>query len=192
MPPWSGRKDDLLKRFPPGSRAEEERHWFHIYSPDGKRKWTAFNLEMAAENKTQSELSLLVKAGGTTWHTLMSIFYPTSSVTNKALNLAIGLDCINDSGTGNHIYFYSIMSPRLYKGWGGGYYGHREDIVQDIREAGALAVSADELPEEINIQATALRLIETFKSGSFDVPQFVLPPRRMTMRRVISRLRSPK
>lgn len=177
-------KEDFSSQFGKGCRIDRDRAGenIYIYDPTGTKRWYIQEFVMEWEKKKHRTFSLQGQTYRGTWHTLMAMYQAHSSVTGELLGTSVGVDVLDgstddfDETTPNHIYFYNSGNRgNIQQGWGGGYYGKAEVIADEVKKMHALAVGVKDLPKQIDVNKTVQRLAETFRKGSFEPPQFVLP-----------------
>lgn len=169
--------------FAEGSRIIREGDVVYIYDPSGEKRWELHDFLTDNDTIRKRRFALQGVTYGGTWHNLMTVYEDISVETSQPNDITIGVtvitgdtDYVGDVSTSSHAYFYDQdRDGRLMEGWGGGYYGERTVIEENLAEMHALAITPDQLPPIIDVPATAAALAEAFNQGSFEPPQFVLP-----------------
>ncbi|EKE02766.1 MAG: hypothetical protein ACD_20C00336G0001, partial [uncultured bacterium] len=139
---------------------------------------------MEWEKIRRMRLVLQAQVGQLTWHILMEAFQARSSETGDELSSSIAVDVISgnthwdDTTPNSHAFYSTSRQGHLYIGSHGGYYGKRVGIEADLKAAKALALTADELPQGIDVYKTMAALTQTFLEGKFEPPQFTIPTDR--------------
>jgi hypothetical protein len=172
----------IVSQFPDGSRTERQGDVTYIYDASGKRRWFIHDFVMDWERKRHLSLELQGETSGGTWHLLMGVYQARNADTGEEIDTGVTVDVISgttssydDTTPNRNIQYSAVRQGIFFEGWGGGYYGRREAIVEDLEEMGALAKTPDELPPKIDVYGTVQQLAQTFWDGRFDPPQFVVP-----------------
>jgi hypothetical protein len=174
--------ENTYPQFGSGVRIEKQGSIVFIYDPSGKRRWEIQDFVMDWENKRHMSVELRCETAGGTWHLLMGAYQVRDAKDDAEIGTGVEIEVLkdrsglngNDSTDSRMMVYYSGDDGKLFKGWTGGYYGKRADIEQDFETYRALAKTQDELPGQIDIQATCREMGRVFREGRFEPPAFVL------------------
>lgn len=167
--------EGISLQFSEGARVVQIPNAVFIYEPSSTRRYVVSQHRSPAAG-IQRRLELQGITTGGKWHTMMEAYEAEGNDSGIIVHgLSERVEGTDGNTRGTAKRYSTLAEGTSQSDQGYKYFGDPETVAYELREMHALVVSTEELPAQIDVPATVEQLIVSFRSGSFDPPQLVLP-----------------